>query len=83
LKLLVPLIKTITFFKEREIQDQDFTDLATCLNYECYKAGENVFEFGSYGDKFYIILQGTVGVYIPNPDVREFNRKFADFKQKQ
>jgi CRP-like cAMP-binding protein len=35
------------------------------LTHESFFKGENVFELGSQGDKFYIILEGEVGVMIP------------------
>ncbi len=35
------------------------------LTYESFKKGSNVFEWGSFGDKFYIILKGKVSVQIP------------------
>jgi hypothetical protein len=50
----------------------------SCLTYEYFKSGDILFEYGkysdyylyslgSYGDKFYIILAGSVKVLIPNP----------------
>jgi hypothetical protein len=43
---LVPLIKEIQFFKERDIKDHDLPDIVSCLNYEFFKAGSNVFDYG-------------------------------------
>jgi CRP-like cAMP-binding protein len=34
------------------------------MQYEFVRRGEIVFEKGSLGDKFYIILQGKVGIYV-------------------
>jgi hypothetical protein len=47
LEELVPLIKKIVFFKEREIKDGDFPDIVSCLTYEFFKAGKEVFEYGN------------------------------------
>lgn len=32
---------------------------------EEFEEGEKIFDFGDFGDKFYIILQGQVGVDVP------------------
>lgn len=47
LEELVPLIKTIDFFKERDIKDADLPDIVSCLTYEFYKSGKEVFEYGN------------------------------------
>ena len=35
------------------------------IKFEHFPAGEVVFNHGDYGDKFYIIMKGEVGVIIP------------------
>ncbi len=35
------------------------------------------------GDQFYIILQGTVSVLVPNPDVKDFQKRFNDMRAKE
>uniref|UniRef100_A0A0G4IA73 Cyclic nucleotide-binding domain-containing protein n=1 Tax=Chromera velia CCMP2878 TaxID=1169474 RepID=A0A0G4IA73_9ALVE len=37
------------------------------LEYEFYPAGAEIFTWGDVGDKFYIILRGSVSVQIPDP----------------
>ncbi|CDW81071.1 UNKNOWN [Stylonychia lemnae] len=96
LEKLVPLIKQIEFFIERDVKDSDFTDIVSCLTYEFKPSGKDVFEYGiiifrllstalgSIGEKFYIILQGTVSVMIPNPDIKDFKKRYEEFMyQKQ
>ena len=48
------------------------------------KAGNIVFRYGDYGDKFYIIIRGTVSVFVPlkkevlireNEDMKEGQNK--------
>lgn len=56
-----PMIKNIKFFSDREIESDSYSLLANALQYEFGKRGEIVFEKGSIGDKFYIILIGEVG----------------------
>lgn len=38
-------------------------------------------QLGSMGDKFYIILYGTVGVMIPNSDVKDFKKRLDDLQK--
>ncbi|TNV87944.1 hypothetical protein FGO68_gene15687 [Halteria grandinella] len=78
LNRLLPLVKTIKFFKEFVVEqsqgpqqsntesDKNLKEIVSCLTYEFVPKGCNVFEYGSQGDKFYILLQGEVGVLIPN-----------------
>ena len=47
--MLVPLIKTIQFFKERDIKEQDYIELVSCLTYEQFQVADNVFEYGKFG----------------------------------
>lgn len=61
------MLRDIQFFKERgDVKESDFAEIGQCLTYEYFKKGSAVFEWGSVGDKFYIILQGIVGVQVPN-----------------
>lgn len=47
--------------KAEEILDE-FCQILTC---EVKQKGQTVFKYGSYGDKFYIIIGGTVSVHVP------------------
>ncbi len=49
LEHLVPLIKTIQFFIERDIKDSDYTEIVSCLTYEFNRTNETVFEYGKLG----------------------------------
>lgn len=62
------MLKRIKFFQEREIPSENYLLLAKALRYEFGRRGEIVFEKGSIGDTFYIILQGKVGK--KNPSIR-------------
>lgn len=46
LDVLLPLIKEINFFKERDINESDFCEIANCLSYEFKPAKSIVFEYG-------------------------------------
>ncbi len=72
IRQLVPLFKNIKLFKDQNIQDSELPEIVQCLTYQTFKPGENVFEYGNQGDKFYMILSGEVSVLIPNPECRNF-----------
>ena len=42
---------------------------------EYFKAGKTIFELGSAGYKFYIILKGSVGVFVNIPKIVEENNE--------
>lgn len=63
----MPFFKEIQFFKERDIKEADYADIANCLTYEYKNTNQTLFEYGtiifqkwlcigSYGNNFYIIL---------------------------
>ena len=62
------LLNTIKFFKDRNIQGDDLHILAQGLTFEEMAVDEFVFKAGSLGDKFYIILKGSVRILIPIKD---------------
>ncbi|CDW78470.1 UNKNOWN [Stylonychia lemnae] len=66
LKTLVPLVKDIKFFKEKKIKQRDLVDICQRLKYEYIAANKSAIQYGEYGDKFYIILEGLVSVWIPD-----------------
>lgn len=35
------------------------------FTYECYKKGQIIFNYGEYGDKVFMILNGEVAVLVP------------------
>ena len=47
------------------------TEVAKALTYEHFKKGTNVFDWGSFGDKFYIILRGKVSVLVPQEKLKK------------
>ena len=59
---LVDFLKIYEFFSSRS--KQDIFDIAICLLLEEFEKDEMIFDQGDYGDKFYVILKGSVGVDI-------------------
>jgi CRP-like cAMP-binding protein len=49
--------------------------IAQSLTYERCPRGRQIFEYGSMGDKFYMIIDGEVSVRVPNPQCRDFKRR--------
>lgn len=63
---ILPIMSDIEFFKKnQDIKEKDLVDICTRVKYLRTSAGEKVFNHGEYGDKFYIILRGTLKVLIP------------------
>jgi hypothetical protein len=74
--VLIPIIREIQFFKERDIKAEDLVEIAYRLKHDFIPANQNVFSYGkqkllrvlgTLGDKFYVVLKGEVEVLIPNP----------------
>lgn len=61
-KQIMSIVKI--FFKDKS--DLEIFEIAKHTNYEHCMADEIVFELGSVGDKFYLILRGEIGVMMPS-----------------
>ena len=71
-------MKEVKFFQEREIKDHDFLDIIEALKYETYHHEHVIFQWGDFGDKFYILIQGQVRVLIPSPKIKNSKEIMAD-----
>lgn len=61
------MLKRIQFFQSRQsMKDVDYKDLVQGLSFEEHDENSVVFNLGDQGDKFYIILEGSVSVQIRN-----------------
>eukprot|EP00347_Sterkiella_histriomuscorum_P010646 403375474 len=78
---LISLIRKIEFFMERKIKENDLVEISNCLKHEYHKKGNVVFDFGTTGEKFYIILAGSVSVQVPIK--RKKQEKEQNDKEKQ
>lgn len=45
------------------------------MKVEFAKVGDHIITFGDFGHTFYVLLKGTVGVYVPKKDTFNFNQK--------
>ena len=70
LATLAPLIKDIPFFKERGLDGNLLHDVVSCMEYCEVPKDEYVFEFGDQGQNYFLIIDGTVEVQIPDKQSR-------------
>ncbi|CAI2379308.1 unnamed protein product [Moneuplotes crassus] len=63
---LVSLIKNIEFFAERNIREKYYPEIVACLKLQRFNCDEYVFHKGMEGKHFFIILEGSVNVCLPN-----------------
>ena len=47
------------------------------MEYEFHPAGSNVFAYGGAGNKFYMIVQGTAGVWAPFDFAKQMRTAFT------
>jgi hypothetical protein len=66
LKKLIPLIKDIPFFKDRNLNGAMLLDIVSIMEYKSVQQENYVFEYGDLGDNFYLLLNGSVEVQIPD-----------------
>lgn len=63
---LAQLLKAVRFFRDRDItNDCDLVEIAKSLLLETFERDEMIFDYGDEGDKFYIVVQGSVSIRVP------------------
>lgn len=72
---LFKILSNIKFFKDREIVGEDLKIIIDNLKIEHMEENEFVFHFGELGDKFYIILDGSVKILRPIKNNQNTNDK--------
>ena len=55
--------------------EERFLKLIPVLKYESFKANQRIVNFGEEGDKCYVLLKGTVGIYKPFPITKRMTLK--------
>ena len=74
------LCQNVDYFKKLT-QDPDGNEkipkIIAALNYESFKKDEHIIYFGEIGDKFYIVLAGTVNIFKPSP--KNMNMTLHDY----
>ena len=56
-------------------------DLVPVLKIESAEEGDEVVKYGEQGDRFYIILKGSVSVLVPNSKIHGWRSLRFNFKQ--
>jgi len=57
--------ENVEFFQKYDLEAQE--QICKYLSYHSLKKGETLFEIGSIGTTFYIILKGSVGIWVNIP----------------
>ena len=77
---MVKIIGNIKFFKEaKELTLNHMREICKNLEVMHSKIGENVVVFEEPGEHFFVILSGQVGVYIPNPLIKNWRSKHQEY----
>ena len=71
----------MAFFKERNLKDTAIVDTLSLMTFKEMKKDEFVIEYGSFGEDFYLILEGECEVLVPDSSNGEFKK--VDFELKQ
>ena len=84
------LSKNYTYFTNLKNSDSQLKveKLTKIIRLEVFPPGENIINYGETGDKFYIVLEGSVEVYKPiyesvNATTNEFIKILQDIKNKE
>jgi len=74
------MLKNIEYFQklnEENDSSEKIPKIIQVLSYECFKKDEYIINFGEIGNKFYILLSGTVSIYKPSP--KNMNMTLYDY----
>lgn len=63
---------------EEHNSDRILWECSRFLSLEIYERNSTIFNFGEIGDRFYIILKGTVGVIVPTRAIKRSNSTKQD-----
>lgn len=80
LSKLVPFLKNVPFFRDRELQDTAITETLSLMTFKEMEADDFVIEYGTFGDEFYVILDGECEVLVPNQQTDLFKHLTQEIK---
>ena len=69
---MVTLLKKIKFFADLKFSAFDWVELANAMTLLKPKKGEAIFEYDKPGDKFVVLLEGNLDVFVPNLEIENF-----------
>ena len=64
--LLTALIRGRALFQDHRFTEENLALIARRLILEKFEQNHIIFDFGTRGDKYYIVLKGRVSVWIPS-----------------
>lgn len=74
------MLRNIDYFKklnEESDGSERIPKIVQVLGYECFQKDEYIINFGEIGNKFFILLSGTVNIYKPSP--KNMNMTLYDY----
>ena len=66
LSKLIPFVKELPMFRDNGMKDNAITEMLSLMTYREADVDESVIEYGSFGDEFYVILEGECEVMVPD-----------------
>ena len=51
------------------LTDKYLKELTISIQFVKHLKGTEIFQYGDFGNEFFIIMKGSVGVFIPNPRI--------------
>ena len=66
------MVRNLPFFKDRGLQDTAIADTLSLMTYKEVKKDDFVIEYGTFGDEFYVILEGLCEILVPDKASDEF-----------
>jgi len=73
INLLVKSVENVDFFQKYDNDTKE--QICKFMTYQSMKKGETLFEIGSVGTTFYIILKGSIGIWVNIPKQLEEDSK--------
>lgn len=75
------IIKHIKYFRERgDISNHEIREVSQAFIFKSYPEDSQVINYGEFGEHFYIIIHGKVGVQIPNPMINQWQKHREAFE---
>ena len=77
---MIKVIGSIKFFKDaKELTQNHLREICRNLEIKHMSKNEDVVEYNTVGEHFYVILSGLVGIYTPNPMIENWREKYLEY----
>jgi hypothetical protein len=63
------------------LTDKYLKELTISIHFVKFNKGTDIFKYGDYGDEFFVIMKGNVGVHIPNPLIQGWKSNYNRMHQ--